>query len=164
MTNRIGSVAKRVRRKIASASSEKAIVIVSSRPMRSEMYPHIGRMNPFTVRSRDAANVAAGNAIQRKVIGTFDTPNSMAMGTSAAVAMRPPVATRTIIRYRTQKLEDAAISCGLTSRPVCRLRSSSACASLVQVRGSHPCGGALRKSAAMMTTTPWMIPHWMNVA
>ncbi len=90
------------------------------------MNPHIGRMKPFTVRSSDAANVAAGSAIQRNVIGNFATPNSMAIGTSAAVAMSPPVATRTIIRYRTQKFGEAAMSCGLTSSPVWRFLSSSA--------------------------------------
>src|SRR6266852_2240375 len=87
---------------MAMASSVKAMVIVNSRPMWSEIQPQIGRQIPFSTRSAERANCRAGSVNQIRLIGTLSTLKSTAIGLSWAVAIRPPVATSVIIRYITQ--------------------------------------------------------------
>ena len=83
---------------MATASIAKATVMVSSRPMWSEIQPQIGRQIPFSTRSAESANCKAGSVNQRKLTGILSTLYSTAIGLSCAVAIRPPVATRVIIR------------------------------------------------------------------
>ena len=85
------------------------MVMVSSRPMWSEIQPQIGRQIPFSTRSAESANCSAGRVNQRTWIGTLSTLKSTAIGLSWAVAIRPPVATSVIMKYITQNCEVADI-------------------------------------------------------
>src|SRR6185437_4190074 len=121
----------------------------------------MGRQKPFTSRSAESANVSAGIVIHRNRTGIFATPKEMAMGPSWATAMSPPVATRVIMKYISQKWGVEAISPELNETAICRLFTISE-PLLLHVLGSHSCGGDLRNMAAMTITTPWRMPHLMN--
>ncbi|MNQ98314.1 hypothetical protein D3C85_1139980 [compost metagenome] len=69
--------------------------MVFSRPMRSEIRPHSGRVSPLQRLSMDSVMVSSGSVMPSSVIGIAAKPKSLAMGPSCAVAMMPPAATAT---------------------------------------------------------------------
>ena len=91
-------------------SMAKARNMVFSRPMWSDTQPKNGRVSPFSTRSIVAAKVKAGSVMPMRLTGTSAILKSLAIGPSCAVAMRPPAAIMTNIRYMTQKTGVPAIS------------------------------------------------------
>ena len=85
------------------ASAAKAMNIVFSRPMLSETQPKNGRVTPFSTRSIASAKVSAGSVRPRILTGTSAILKSLAIGPSCAVAISPPAATMTNMKYMTQK-------------------------------------------------------------
>ena len=163
MTKSKGLWANLMSAKMANASRPNARVIVFSRPMWSETHPQKGRQSPFTRRSADSANVSAGMVSHRKLTGILSTLKSTAIGLSWATAIKPPVATMAIITYMSQKCGVAAICPDVKSTALCRFFTSSP-PRFLHVPGSQPAGGAFKNSAAMTTTTPWMMPQRMKAA
>ncbi|GJE73032.1 hypothetical protein CHKEEEPN_4594 [Methylorubrum podarium] len=72
-------------------SIEKAMNIVFSRPIRSEIQPKSGREMPFMMRSSIRAKGSAAMAKKYRFTWKFFTPRSVAMTPSWATAIRPPV-------------------------------------------------------------------------
>ena len=98
-TKSVGSPRRASHKVIAAASRAKAMNIVGSRPMRSEIYPNSGRVRPFVKRSRVSAN---GNAARPNTT-VFVMPKSAANVAICDVTIRPEVAIIVIIRNINQK-------------------------------------------------------------
>ncbi len=83
--------------------------MVFSRPMMSESQPKKGRVNPLNRRSSESAKISAGSVSPAIVTGMSATPKSWAIDASCAVAIRPPVAISTNMRYSSQNTGVRAI-------------------------------------------------------
>ncbi|GJD98074.1 hypothetical protein OCOJLMKI_5313 [Methylobacterium iners] len=81
----------------------KAMNIVFSRPIRSEMKPNSGRETPLRMRSSIRAKGRAAMAKKYRLTLNSFTPRSCAITPSCATAMRPPVTVQVNIRSITQK-------------------------------------------------------------
>ncbi len=80
--------------------------MVFSRPSRSETQPHSGRVKPLHRLLIDSVIVSSGNVTLSTLTGIAEKPYSFAIGPICAVAMMPPAATHTNIKYITQKTGD----------------------------------------------------------
>ncbi len=75
-------------------SSVKAITIVFSRPIWSEIQPNSGREMPFMMRSSISARGRAAMVTKYRSTLKFFTPRSCAITPSWATAIMPPVTTQ----------------------------------------------------------------------
>ena len=127
-----------------------------SRPIRSESQPHTGRVMPFRMRSIESAKVNAGSVRPRIDTGTSATLKSFAIGASCAVAMRPPDAMSTNMRYMTQNTGVRAISTGDRSGTAARRTFPG------DEMRPNPTGGCFRNQPARNTVIPCPIPNTRN--
>ena len=85
-------------------SMPKAMNMVFSRPIMSEIQPKNGRVRPLRTRSMVAANVTAVIVTAISVTGTLSTFQSTAIGLRLAVTINPPAPTITNMKYISQKI------------------------------------------------------------
>src|SRR3569833_2047487 len=153
ITNITGFWPKLYKPRIPMASRPKAMNMVSSRPILSDTQPKKGRVRPFKTRSIANAKVRAGRVRPTRLTGTSAILKSLAIGASCAVAIRPPAATSTNIRYMPQNTGLRAISLGVYSRRLCWTVVEAA----VFLSDS---GAAFKASASRNTITPWPMPKY----
>src|SRR5580698_2368266 len=82
----------------AAASSENAISMVFSRPIRSDTQPKNGRVNPLVIRSSVNAN---GSAAMPKIVRSA-IPKLRMNGANCEITIRPPVDIMVIMRNSSQ--------------------------------------------------------------
>ena len=85
-------------------SMPKAMNMVFSRPIMSEIQPKNGRVRPLRMRSMVAAKVTAVIVSPISVTGTLSTFQSTAIGLRLAVTISPPAPTITNMKYISQKI------------------------------------------------------------
>jgi hypothetical protein len=122
--------------------------------MWSDTQPKNGRQSPLSTRSSASANVSAGNVIPMRLTGTSATWKSFAIGASCAVAINPPAAISTNIRYITQNTGVRAISKGV---------AWARAAPGAIVAAMSDAGGTKSRNPSTMTITPWSSPNVRNV-
>ena len=82
----------------------KAMNMVFSRPILSEIQPKNGRVRPLRIRSMVAANVTVVIVIPIRETETLSSFQSTAIGFRLAVTIKPPAPTITNMKYISQKI------------------------------------------------------------
>src|SRR6266852_5011974 len=115
-TNRIGLSANKSSAQMLMPSIRKAMNIVFSRPIWSDIQPKNGRDTPLSTSPTDSAKLSAGMVSPRIDTATLSIAKSLATGASWAVTVRPPAPTMTNIAYISQNGGDLSTREGAVSR------------------------------------------------